>query len=61
LTSAIEHLKTQANSVEERQRIQEDVMGWEYKPLPYLLATTNLILHDIELPKSPLGILLINH
>ena len=51
LTSAIEHLKTQANNVEERQRIQEDVMGWEYKPLPYLLATTNLILHDIELPK----------
>ena len=51
LTSAIEHLKTQANSVEERQRIQDDVMGWEYKPLPYLLATTNLILHDIELPK----------
>jgi len=51
LTSAIEHLKKQANSVEERQAIQENVMGWEYKPLPYLLATTNLILHDIELPK----------
>jgi len=51
LTAAIEHLKTQANSVEERQSIQENVHGWEYKPLPYLLATTNLILHDIELPK----------
>jgi len=51
LTSAIEHLKRQANSVEERQSIQENVVGWEYKPLPYLLATTNLILHDIELPK----------
>jgi type I restriction enzyme M protein len=51
LTSAIEHLKAQANSVEERQSIQDDVMGWEYKPLPYLLATTNLILHDMELPK----------
>ena len=51
LTSAIEHLKLQANSVEERQSIQENIMGWEYKPLPYLLATTNLILHDIELPK----------
>lgn len=51
LTSAIEHLKKQANSVEERQSIQENVMGWEYKPLPYLLATTNLILHDIELPR----------
>jgi len=51
LTTAIEHLKRQANSVEERQSIQENVVGWEYKPLPYLLATTNLILHDIELPK----------
>ncbi len=51
LTSAIEHLKSQANSVEERQSIQENIVGWEYKPLPYLLATTNLILHDIELPK----------
>ncbi|WP_449436532.1 HsdM family class I SAM-dependent methyltransferase [Pedobacter steynii] len=50
LTSAIEHLKAQANSVEERQQIQENIIGWEYKPLPYLLATTNLILHDIELP-----------
>jgi type I restriction enzyme M protein len=51
LTSAIEHLKKQANSIEERHDIQENVMGWEYKPLPYLLATTNLILHDIELPR----------
>jgi len=51
LTAAIEHLKVQANSVEERQSIQQNIMGWEYKPLPYLLATTNLILHDIELPK----------
>lgn len=50
LTSAIEHLKTQATSVEQRQQIQENIIGWEYKPLPYLLATTNLILHDIELP-----------
>lgn len=50
LTSAIEHLKLQANNVEERQGIQTNIMGWEYKPLPYLLATTNLILHDIEVP-----------
>jgi type I restriction enzyme M protein len=50
LTSAIEHLKLQANSVDERQGIQQDLMGWEYKPLPYLLAITNLILHDIEVP-----------
>ncbi len=51
LTAAIERLKNQANNVEERQGIAENVMGWEYKPLPYLLATTNLILHDIEVPR----------
>lgn len=50
LTAAIEHLKQQANSVQERQSIQDNVIGWEYKPLPYLLGTTNLILHDIEVP-----------
>jgi len=50
LTCAIEHLTKQANSVEDRQSIAENLAGWEYKPLPYLLATTNLILHDIEVP-----------
>ena len=55
LTCTIEHLKKQANSVEERQSIAENVMGWEYKPLPYLLATTNLILHDMEVPNIRFG------
>lgn len=50
LTAAIEHLKKQANSVEERESIAQNIVGWEYKPLPYLLATTNLILHDMEVP-----------
>lgn len=50
LTAAIEHLKNQAKSVEEHQSIAKNIIGWEYKPLPYLLATTNLILHDIEIP-----------
>jgi type I restriction enzyme M protein len=50
LTCAIENLKQQANSVEENKSIAEHVMGWEYKPLPFLLANTNLILHDIEVP-----------
>lgn len=50
LTSVIEHLKKQANTVDDRKALQESVIGWEYKPLPYLLATTNLILHDIEVP-----------
>lgn len=51
LTAAIEHLRTQAHSVEDNQSIAQNVEGWEYKPLPYLLATTNLILHDVEVPR----------
>ncbi|GMU87168.1 MAG: putative type I restriction enzyme BthVORF4518P M protein [Ignavibacteriales bacterium] len=50
LTCAIEHLKKKANNVEARKALQDNTAGWEYKPLPYLLATTNLILHDIEVP-----------
>ncbi len=50
LTSAIDHLKSTAKNVRERNNIQNNVRGWEWKPLPYVLATTNLILHDIELP-----------
>lgn len=50
LTSAIEHLKKQAKTIHQRQNIQKNVSGWEWKPLPYVLATTNLILHDVELP-----------
>lgn len=50
LTCGIDHLMKRASTVKERKSIAENVIGWEYKPLPYLLATTNLILHDIEVP-----------
>ncbi len=55
LTAALEHLKAKASSVAERDAIQTNVMGWEYKPLPYLLGNTNLILHDINLPNIRYG------
>jgi type I restriction enzyme M protein len=50
LTAAVEHLRKEANSVEDIANMAKNIIGWEYKPLPYLLATTNLILHDIEVP-----------
>jgi len=50
LTCALEHLKAKATNVAEREAIGKNVTGWEYKPLPYLLGNTNLILHDINLP-----------
>ncbi len=50
LTAVVEHLKAQAKNVDEHKSIQQNVRGWEWKPLPFVLATTNLILHDIEVP-----------
>jgi len=55
LTAALEHLKTRSKTVAQHDIIQHNVMGWEYKPLPYLLGNTNLILHDINLPNINYG------
>lgn len=55
LTAVIEHLKATANTVAEREAIGQNVCGWEYKPLPYMLANTNLILHDIVTPNIQFG------
>lgn len=55
LTAAIEHLKGSAGNVTKREAIGKNVKGWEYKPLPYVLANTNLILHDITTPDIRYG------
>ena len=55
LTAAIEHLKHSASNVTQREALNTQVCGWEYKPLPYLLANTNLILHDITTPSIRYG------
>ena len=52
LVDAIEHLRRKGiNSVTARDVLQTTIRGVEKKPLPHLLATTNLILHDIEVPQ----------
>ncbi len=53
LTSTIEHFKKteQIKSIEDNQILQDTIMGIEKKPLPHMLAVTNLILHDIDAPK----------
>ena len=51
LTSALKHLKLQMkNASVDAVKYQEAVRGQEWKPLPYLLSITNLLLHDIEAP-----------
>ncbi|MGF9697165.1 type I restriction-modification system subunit M [Paenibacillus sp. MABNR03] len=52
LTSTIEHFKNtgQIKNVDDNQVLQETIMGIEKKPMPHMLAITNLILHDIDTP-----------
>lgn len=52
LVNTIEHIaNTQGiKTAEDREALQNGIMGVEKKPLPHMLATTNLILHGIELP-----------
>ncbi|RDU37282.1 SAM-dependent DNA methyltransferase [Neobacillus piezotolerans] len=51
LKSSIEHLMKQAKTAEERKLIQNSIMGIEKKQLPHVLAVTNLILNDVDIPK----------
>jgi type I restriction enzyme M protein len=50
LTCAIEHLRKQVETVEDRNILQRSIRGVEKKQLPHLLATTNMLLHGIEVP-----------
>jgi type I restriction enzyme M protein len=51
LVDTIEHLRRKGvKSVEQREQLQQMIRGVEKKPLPHMLATTNLILHDVEVP-----------
>lgn len=50
LTSSLNYLEKQVESVEDREKYNEAVFGIEKKAFPYLLSITNLLLHDIDNP-----------
>lgn len=52
LTCAIEHLRKQEKTSEDRLTIQNNINGVEKKPLPHMLAVTNMMLHGIDLPTN---------
>ena len=52
LVESFKHLEKQCKTVEDRQILQnQSIFGGEAKPLPYLLAQMNLLLHGLESPK----------
>jgi len=56
LVEAFEHLKKQAKTVEHKKILQEkSIIGGEAKPLPYLLAQMNLLLHGLNYPNIDSG------
>lgn len=50
LTSALNYLQEQVKTTEDLENLQKAVIGQEWKPLPYLLSITNLLVHNIESP-----------
>jgi type I restriction enzyme M protein len=50
LVNTIEHLKTQVKNSEDQKILQATVNGVEKKPLPHMLAMTNVMLHGIDVP-----------
>ncbi|MBF6650429.1 class I SAM-dependent DNA methyltransferase [Methylobacter sp. BlB1] len=53
LTCSIEHKrKHYVKTPTDEQLLQASIHGVEKKPLPHLLATTNMILHGIEVPSQ---------
>jgi len=52
LVESFTHLQKQCNTVEDNQTLQRrSIFGGEAKPLPYLLAQMNLLLHGVESPQ----------
>jgi type I restriction enzyme M protein len=51
LTGCIEHIRANyVHNADHESILQNQIHGIEVKPLPHLLATTNLMLHGIETP-----------
>lgn len=55
LTAAIDHLRkqrTNKSSTKEQHAIEAAIRGIEKKQLPHLLCTTNMLLHEIDIPSQ---------
>ena len=51
LVSALNHMKETVNNTASNETLQHSFYGVEKKSLPYLLCTTNMLLHDINEPQ----------
>jgi len=52
LACSIEHVKNQVKTSKDNEILQESIHGVEKKPLPHMLALTNMMLHGIDVPTN---------
>ncbi|MBM6729981.1 SAM-dependent DNA methyltransferase [Bifidobacterium pullorum subsp. saeculare] len=57
LVDSLRHLESQLTPGDTKgyEALQDSLIGCEWKPLPYMLGVTNLMLHDIALPNIRYG------
>jgi type I restriction enzyme M protein len=56
LVEAYDHIAPQVTTPDQRRTLQRDTLfGQEAKPLPYMLAQMNLLLHGLEAPRIAYG------
>ena len=51
LTSWLKELQKQVKTTEDQEAFNNSIYGIEKKQFPYMLCITNMLLHDIDLPK----------
>lgn len=51
LVSALNHLKQNRHTPDDYEKWQNSIVGQEWKPFPYLLAVTNVLLNEIKDPQ----------
>ena len=51
LTSWLKELESRINDTSDRQEYNNSIYGMEKKQFPYMLCITNMLLHDIDVPK----------
>jgi type I restriction enzyme M protein len=55
LVEALEHIRPNAKTTQQRRQLELNLRGIEKKPLPYLLGMMNLLLHEVGQPNLVRG------
>jgi type I restriction enzyme M protein len=52
LVNALEYMRNGVSTAKDEKKLHSDIHGVELKPLPHILAITNMILHGVEDPST---------